>query len=91
MDKEQQMEATAAAASAASAAAASLANKFTFSGAWLTVGSWFVSSEFGILMGIVIGLGGLLVNWYYRHKENKRAQQLHDRKMETLGGFDGTE
>lgn len=77
-----------AASAASSAAIGSMANKFTVAGSGLMIGSWIVSSEFGVLIGIFVGVGGLLVNWYYKHRENKRAerqdertQQQHDREM----------
>lgn len=60
-------------------AAASVANKVTAGGAGATVFSWVVDSNFGVLAGIVIGVAGLLVNWYYRHKQDRReeAEYLH--------------
>lgn len=47
---------------------AATGSKATYTGAGMTIGSWFLSSEFGVLMGVVIGVSGLLVNWYYKHK-----------------------
>ena len=61
---------------------AAVGSKATYGGASTSVVSWFLSSEFGVLMGIVIGVTGLLVNWYYRHKEDRRRQQIHDRQMQ---------
>ena len=61
---------------------AAVGSKATYGGASTSVVSWFLSSEFGVLMGILIGLTGLLVNWYYKHKEDRRRQQIHDRKMQ---------
>ncbi len=60
---------------------ATVGSKATYGGASATVASWFLSSEFGMLMGIVIGLIGLAVNAYYKHKEDKRRQEEHDRRM----------
>lgn len=60
---------------------AAVGSKATYGGASATVASWFLSSEFGMLMGIVIGLIGLAVNAYYKHKEDKRRQEEHDRRM----------
>jgi hypothetical protein len=28
-----------------------------------------------------LGVGGFLLNWYYRHKEDKRQQAEHERRM----------
>jgi heme/copper-type cytochrome/quinol oxidase subunit 2 len=60
---------------------AAVGSKATYGGASTSVVSWFLSSEFGMLMGIFIGVTGLLVNWHYKHKEDKRRQEEHARKM----------
>jgi hypothetical protein len=60
---------------------AAVGSKATYGGASTSVVSWLLSSEFGILMGILIGLSGLIINWYYRHKEDKRRQEEHERKL----------
>lgn len=60
---------------------AAAGSKATYGGASATVASWFLSSEFGMLMGILIGVAGLAINSYYKHKEDKRRQEEHDRKM----------
>lgn len=66
-------------ADAASAASiASIAYKFGWGGTATFLISWVVSSEFGVLIGVLLGLGGFLVTWYYKHKENKRQQELHE-------------
>lgn len=76
---------------AADAAIASTASKVTYTGAGMTISGWFLSSEFAVLMGVVIGVAGFIVNWYYRHKENLRqqAQDLrsqaeHELRMQQL-------
>lgn len=63
------------------AAIAAAASKATYGGAGASVVSWFLSSEFGMLMGIFIGLAGLAINWHYKHKEDKRRQAEHERRM----------
>lgn len=56
-------------------AAASAAGKVTYSGSAAAVGGWFLSNEFAVLMGLVIGVAGFVVNWYYRHKEYKLKER----------------
>jgi hypothetical protein len=63
---------------------AAAGSKATYTGASTSVVSWVLSSEFGILIGILLGVGGLAVNWYYRAKEDRRQQAEHDRRMENL-------
>lgn len=62
-------------------AVAAAASKATYGGAGASVVSWFLSSEFGMLMGILIGVVGLGINWYYKHKEDRRRQEEHDHNM----------
>jgi ABC-type transport system involved in cytochrome bd biosynthesis fused ATPase/permease subunit len=63
------------------ATVASAASKATYTGAGMTIGGWFLSSEFAVLMGVVIGVAGFVVNWHYKHKEDKRRQAEHERRM----------
>jgi hypothetical protein len=60
---------------------AAIGSKATYGGASTSVVSWLLSSEFGILMGILIGVTGLVVNWYYKHKDDKRKEEEHNRRM----------
>lgn len=60
---------------------AAAASKATQVGAGTSVISWFMSSEFGVIFGVVLGIGGLAINWYYKHKEDKRREAEHQRRM----------
>ena len=60
---------------------AAAGSKATYTGASASVVSWFLSSEFGVLFGILLGICGLAVQWYYRHKQDKREQAEHERRM----------
>ena len=60
---------------------AAVGSKATYTGATTSVLGWIMSSEFGVLVGIILGVGGFLVNWYYKHKEDKRKQELHELNM----------
>lgn len=70
-----------AAQAAADAAIATTATKVTYTGAGMTISGWFFSSEFAVLMGVIIGVAGFIVNWYYRHKQDRREQVEHERRM----------
>lgn len=70
------------------ATAATLGTKAAYTGATTTVGSWLVSSEFGVLIGVLIGVAGLLVNLYFNHRRDQReahaarlAEIEHRRRM----------
>lgn len=60
------------------------ASKATYTGAWATIASWFLSSEFGVLVGVVLGVAGLLVNWYYRSRHDRRQQERHEMLLEQI-------
>ena len=68
------------------AALATIGSKSTYAGASVTVTGWLLSSEFAVLVGMLLGLGGFLVNWYYRHKLTsaeirlREAQELRERE-----------
>lgn len=62
-------------------AMAALGSKVTYGGAGASVAGWLLSSEFAVLCGLVLGVAGFLLNWYYRHKADKRAVAEHYAKM----------
>ena len=66
-------------------AIAAAASKATLAGAGVTVGSWLTSSEFGVVAGILIGVIGLGVNWYFRRKTDKREQLEYEARMRRMG------
>lgn len=63
---------------------AAIGSKATYTGASTSVVAWLLSSEFGMLAGLCIALAGFLVNWYYKAKDDKRAQAEHERRMGML-------
>lgn len=60
---------------------AAAGSKATYTGAGTSIFGWLTSNEFAVLVGTLIAVGGFVVNWYYRHKEDKRRQEEHDRRM----------
>lgn len=63
------------------ATVAAAASKATYTGAGASVLGWLMSSQAGILFGIMLGVAGFIVNWYYKHKEDKRRQAEHEKTM----------
>jgi len=63
------------------ASLAAAGSKATYTGASTSVVAWFLSSEFGVLFGILLGVAGLAVNWFYRHRQDKREQAEHEKRM----------
>lgn len=77
------------------AAFAWLGSKSTYAGAFTTIGGWMLSSEFAVLVGMVVGVLGLLVNQHYRRKvasaeiaaineRTERERAEHELRMEKL-------
>ena len=60
---------------------AALGSKATYTGAGTSILAWLVSSQAAFLFGIVLGMGGFVVNWYYKHREDKRQQVEFERRM----------
>lgn len=50
------------------AALAATGSKATYTGSGMVLSGWLFSSEFAVFVGVVIGIAGFIVNWYYRHK-----------------------
>jgi hypothetical protein len=65
------------------AAIASVGSKATYAGSGTAIGSWFLSSEFGVLAGIVIGLIGVAVNFVFKRREDRRLQIEHEMRVES--------
>lgn len=53
------------------AALAAAGSKVTYAGSGVTITGWLLSSEFAVLVGMLLGLAGFIVNWYYRHRLTK--------------------
>lgn len=60
---------------------AAAGSKATYTGAGMTVGGWLLSSEFAVLIGVLIGVAGFLVNWFYRHRQDERERAEHEARM----------
>lgn len=53
----------------------------TYGGGTSTVVFALTWNEIGVIVGILIGLAGLGLQWYYKAREDSRAQVLHDLRM----------
>jgi len=63
---------------------ATAGSKVTYTGAGMTISGWFLSSEFAVLCGILLGLGGFAVNFTFQLKRDRREQREHKARMESF-------
>lgn len=63
---------------------AAIGTKATYTGVGVSGLGWFLSNEFFGLAGILIGLAGLVITWYYKHKADARHTREHDIRLEML-------
>jgi hypothetical protein len=66
------------------AALAAVGHKTAQAGAGTTLMGWLLSSEGTAAAGICIGVIGLLVQLYYKRKQDKREQEEHEMRMGRL-------
>ena len=62
-------------------AAVTAGNKLTVSGVVTSLAGAAIDSGPTFWVGTFIGLVGLAVNWYYKHKEDRRREAAHQRMM----------
>lgn len=66
------------------AAVAAMGSKVTYAGSAGSVLGWMASSEGGVVIGIAVGVIGLLVNVWFKAREDRRQQEEHERRMQLL-------
>ena len=72
---------------AAEATIAAVAQKFAVGGGGTAFLGAINANWVAAIGGIAIGLAGLLVQWYYKRKSDRRAEELHRYRLS--GGDDG--
>ena len=63
-----------------------LSSKATYAGAGASFWGWLTSSEAGVVFGIVLGIVGLLLNLYFKRREDARQQVEHEARMRAIRG-----
>lgn len=60
------------------------ASKVTYTGAGAATVSWFASSEFGVIAGLLIAAAGLLTNLFFQVRRDRREEREHQRRMDKM-------
>jgi preprotein translocase subunit YajC len=50
----------------------------------MSVTGWLLSSEAAVLFGLILGIAGLLVNIYFKRREDQRQEREHQARMAEL-------
>ena len=58
------------------------ASKSTYMGVLSMFFGWLVSSNAAIVVGMLVGVAGVLINWYYKHKNHKLRAASDNREAE---------
>ncbi|KGT48896.1 MULTISPECIES: holin [unclassified Acinetobacter] len=61
-----------------------VASKTTYIGGLGGFFAWMLSIDILPWAGLFVAFAGLIVNWYYRRQENKRAQEIHELTLKRL-------
>lgn len=63
---------------------AAAASKSTYTGSGLMITGWLFSSQAAVMVGMLVGIIGLGVNFYYRRKQDIREEKEHKKRMDDL-------
>lgn len=69
---------------AAEATIAAVANKVTYGGSGVAFIGGLAASEIAAYGGLLIAVIGLIVQWYYKRKDDRREVEEHTARMEVL-------
>lgn len=66
------------------ASIAAAASKSTYTGAGLTLTGWLLSSQAAVLVGMILGVAGLIVNIVFKIKQDRREEREHQERMRKI-------
>ena len=66
------------------ASIAAAASKSTYTGAGLTFTGWLLSSQAAVLVGMILGVAGLVVNIVFKIKQDRREEREHQERMRKI-------
>lgn len=66
------------------AAIAAVGSKVTYAGSGGSVLAWMTSNEGGVMIGVLVAVVGLVVNVFFKWREDRRQQEEHNERMRQL-------
>lgn len=72
------------AANTAETVAAAMSSKAPLVGGLSAIASWLTSTQAGVLAGIFVGIVGVIMNWYFKRREDIRRESLHEAYLRKL-------
>lgn len=66
------------------AAIAAVANKATYTGGTVAVVGGMTANEMAAIGGLICAVIGLLVQWYYKRKADRREVELHNERLREI-------
>ena len=76
---------------AADATIAAVAQKFAYGGATTAFIGGVSANSIAAIGGLIVGIIGLIVTVYYKHRADQRAEDRHKAQMRKLMGMDEDE
>lgn len=64
--------------------ASAVASKTTYAGGAASVFGMMMSIDLISWIGLSVAIGGFLMNWYYKRKEDSRSEELHKIRIKEL-------
>lgn len=72
--------------SAAEATVAAIANKVTYAGSGTAVVFGLTANEIAAVGGLIVAILGVIVQWFYKRKSDRRESELHAARLKDLWG-----
>lgn len=73
---------------ATEAAIAATAQKVTYGAGSAAIYGGLTANEFAAIGGLIVAILGLIVQLYYKHKQDRREQRFHEERMARLDDGD---
>ena len=67
--------------------AVAAANKATWAGSAMTMVSGVAASDIGMWAGIIIGVAGLVISWFFKYRADARYQEANARYAEAHNAY----